>query len=177
MFERMVFNAESGKPLCPEKAMKKRCEKQITKKPYELCQNMVKKNIMKSVALTVLLYLFTNLPNYAVTYTFTGNLSDSLGTIQAGTTFVGSFSYSFPQVYDANGFYYAMIGNFTVNIGTEIVSIEPIPFTNENEPHRGIIVMQNKLDTLPPDAPIGSDLGWDEFRISFGRFGDGGRIS
>ena len=130
--------------------------------------------MIKGAALTALLYLLTNLPNYAVTYTFTGNLSKNLGAIQTGTTFGGSFSYSFPQVFDAAGFYYVMIGNFTVNIGTEIANIEAIPYTNENEPTRGIIEMKNKLDALPPDGPIGSDLGWDEFRISFGRFGDGG---
>jgi hypothetical protein len=103
-------------------------------------------------------------PAYAVNYAFAGNLEDNVGTISSGTAFTGSFSYSYPQAltetHGSNYSRYPVIsGHFSLTIGSETVSIDGI--------NSGSITMYNKWTVLPPDAPVGMELGWDRFHILF----------
>ena len=54
-----------------------------------------------------------------------------------------------------------MSGHFSLTIGSETVSIDGI--------EGGSISVHNRFTVLPPDAPVGMELGVDKFRIVFGR--------
>jgi hypothetical protein len=101
---------------------------------------------------------------YAVNYAFAGNLDSKVGTISIGTSFTGSFSYSHPQALtETHGSNYSiypvMSGHFSLTIGSETVSINGID--------SGSITMYNKWTVLPPDSPVGAELGVDSFQILF----------
>ena len=80
--------------------------------------------------------LYTQITNLAssVTYYFSANLSEAIGTIPAGTSFTGFFSYDFPQALNvgSNEDLPPTTGNYVpLNFGITIGS-ESVLFSNPN---------------------------------------------